>query len=209
MRVILLLVLFVFAVNVAFHRPLLESLLFALALAVGLTPELLPVILTVTLAQGAKRMARKKVIVKQLAAIENFGSIEILCSDKTGTLTLGEVTLEHSVDVRGNDNDRVLEWVYLNSHFEAGMSDPLDDAILAHPHPDIAAFTKIDEIPFDFERRRLSVVVARGDERTLIAKGAAEDLFAVCSQVELADDGVVPFDAQQRGLAEKSYQTSQ
>ncbi len=206
-RVILLLVLFVFAVNIAAHRPLLEALLFALALAVGLTPELLPVVLTVTLAQGAKRMARKKVIVKQLAAIENFGSIEILCSDKTGTLTLGEVTLQRSVDVRCNDDDRVLEWVYLNSYFEAGMKDPLDDAILAHPHPDIAAFTKLDEIPFDFERRRLSVVVARGDERTLVTKGAAEDLFDVCTQVEVVGDGVVPFDAEQRRLAERSYQS--
>ncbi len=206
-RVILLLVLFVFVVNIVAHRPLLEALIFALALAVGLTPELLPVVLTVTLAQGAKRMARKKVIVKQLAAIENFGSIEILCSDKTGTLTLGEVTLQRSVDVARNDDDRVLEWVYLNSHFEAGMSDALDDAILAHPHPDIAAFNKLDEIPFDFERRRLSVVVARGDERTLIAKGAAEDLFDVCTQVQLAGGGpLVPFDAGQRKLAEQSYQ---
>jgi Mg2+-importing ATPase len=205
-RVIFLLVLFVFVVNIAAHRPLLEALLFALALAVGLTPELLPVVLTVTLAQGAKRMARKKVIVKQLAAIENFGSIEILCSDKTGTLTLGEVTLQRSVDVRCKDDDRVLEWVYLNSHFEAGMKDPLDDAILAHPHPDIAAFTKLDEIPFDFDRRRLSVVVKRGDERTLITKGAAEDLFDVCMQVEVAGDGVVPFDDEQRRLAEQSYQ---
>jgi Mg2+-importing ATPase len=205
-RVIMLLVLFVFVVNIAAHRPILEALLFALALAVGLTPELLPVVLTVTLAQGAKRMARKKVIVKQLAAIENFGSIEILCCDKTGTLTLGEVTLQRSVDVRCNDDDRVLEWVYLNSHFEAGMKDPLDDAILAHPHPDIAAFTKLDEIPFDFERRRLSVVVARGDARTLITKGAAEDLFDVCTKVEIAGDGVVPFDTEQRRLAEQSYQ---
>ena len=205
-RVILLLVVFVFIVNVAAHRPLLQALVFALALAVGLTPELLPVVLTVTLAQGAKRMARKKVIVKQLAAIENFGSIEILCSDKTGTLTLGEVTLQRSVDVHGNDDDRVLEWVYLNSHFEAGVKDALDDAVLAHPHPDIAAYTKLDEIPFDFERRRLSVVVARGDERTLIAKGAAEDLFDVCTQVQVGSDGAVPFDAEQRTLAEQSYQ---
>ncbi|TLM97443.1 MAG: magnesium-translocating P-type ATPase, partial [Actinobacteria bacterium] len=109
MRVIMVLVVFVLVVNLAFHRPMLDSLLFALALAVGLTPELLPVVLTVTLSQGAKRMARKKVIVKQLAAIENFGSIEILCSDKTGTLTLGEVTLQRSVDVRLNDSDAVLE----------------------------------------------------------------------------------------------------
>lgn len=205
MRVIMVLVVFVFAVNLAFHRPLLDSLLFALALAVGLTPELLPVVLTVTLSQGAKRMARKKVIVKQLAAIENFGSIEILCSDKTGTLTLGEVTLQRSVDVRLNDCDRVLEWVYLNSHFEAGVKDPLDDAILEHPHPDIEEFSKLDEIPFDFERRRLSVVVQRGDERTLVTKGAVEDLFEVCTHVEVEGGRVVPFDAEHREFAEKSY----
>ncbi len=205
MRVIMLLVVFVLAVNLAFHRPLLDSLLFALALAVGLTPELLPVVLTVTLAQGAKRMARKKVIVKQLAAIENFGSIEILCSDKTGTLTLGEVTLQRGVDVRLNDRERVLELVYLNSHFEEGVKDPLDDAILGHPHPDVGEFTKLDEIPFDFERRRLSVVVERGGERTLITKGAAEDLFDVCAHVEGDGGRIVPFDAKQRELAERSY----
>jgi Mg2+-importing ATPase len=204
-RVILLLVFFVFLVNVAFHRPLLEALLFALALAVGLTPELLPVVITVTLAKGAKRMAAKKVIVKQLSAIENFGSIEILCSDKTGTLTLGEVTLQRSVDVLCNDDDRVLEWVYLNSHFEAGMSDPLDNAILSHPHPNVDEFTKCDEIPFDFERRRLSVVVERGTTRTLIAKGAAEDVFDVCSAIQIASDGVVPFTPEQHQRAEQSF----
>jgi Mg2+-importing ATPase len=204
-RVILVLVMFVFVVNVAFSRPLLTSLLFALALAVGLTPELLPVVLTVTLAQGAKRMAKRKVIVKQLAAIENFGSIEVLCSDKTGTLTAGEVTLQHSIDVRGEESADVLEWIYLNSHFESGMSDPLDDAILAHPHPDIAEFRKLDEMPFDFERRRLSVVVARGEERTLIVKGAVEDVFDVCSNVAVAGDGVQAFDAHHRQLAEDEF----
>lgn len=137
MRVIILLVLFTFLVNVVFRRPLLESFLFAVALAVGLTPELLPIILSVTLAQGAGRMAKKKVITKQLASIENFGSMEILCSDKTGTLTIGEVVFERHVDVQGNDDNSVLQMIYLNSYFEGGVKSPLDDAVLKHERPDI------------------------------------------------------------------------
>lgn len=156
-RVIMLLVLFVLLVNIAYHRSILESFLFAVALAVGLTPELMPMIITVTLAQGAKRMTEKKVIVKQLAAIEDFGSIEILCSDKTGTLTEGEIVLDRHVDVHGNDDDDVLRLVYVNSYFEAGIKSPLDDAILKHDHPAVSDYEKIDEIPFDFDRKRLSV----------------------------------------------------
>jgi len=205
-RVILLLVLFVFLVNAGFRRPPLESLLFAVALAVGLTPELLPMIISVTLAQGAKRMVSKKVIVKQLAAIENFGSMEILCSDKTGTLTLGEVALEKHVNVHGDENDRVLRMVYLNSFFEAGVRSPLDDAILQHDHPDIHEYSKIDEIPFDFDRRRLSVVIQRGGERLLVTKGAVENVFDVCSSVDLGGD-VLPFDEERRNAAEATYQS--
>jgi len=204
-RVIIILVVFVFAVNVWFHRPLLESLLFSIALAVGLTPELLPVVISATLAQGARTMARKKVIVKQLASIENFGSIEILCSDKTGTLTEGEIVLDRHLDAQGNDDDRVMQLLYLNSFFEAGIKSPLDDAILKHSHPAIDQYTKLDEIPFDFGRRRLSVVVARGDECLLITKGAAEDVFDACTSVRIADADK-PFDAAQRQAAEAVYQ---
>ncbi len=161
-RVIMLLVLFVLLVNIVLHRPVLESFLFAVALAVGMTPEMMPMIITITLAQGARRMARKKVLVKQLAAIEDFGSMEILCSDKTGTLTEGEIVLDRHVDVQGQDNEDVLRLVYLNSYFEAGIKSPLDDAILKHEHPSIAEYEKVDEIPFDFNRKRLSVVVRRG-----------------------------------------------
>ncbi|HEY3418180.1 MAG TPA: HAD-IC family P-type ATPase, partial [Armatimonadota bacterium] len=203
-RVIMLLVLFVFLVNIVFKRPILESFLFAIALAVGMTPELLPMIMTITLSRGAKRMAKKKVIVKQLASIENFGSIEILCSDKTGTLTMGEVALEQHVNVVGEGDDRVLQHIYINSFFEAGVRNPLDDAILRHPHPDIHEFTKIDEIPFDFERRRLSVVTERAGIRTLITKGAAEDVFQVCSTVDLGGQ-VRPFDEELRKTAETTY----
>jgi len=128
-RVIMLLVLFVLLVNIAFHRPILESFLFSVALAVGMTPEMMPMIITVTLAQGARRMTKKKVLVKQLSAIEDFGSIEILCSDKTGTLTEGEIELDRHVDVQGRDDDSVLRFVYLNSFFQAGIKSPLDAAI--------------------------------------------------------------------------------
>jgi Mg2+-importing ATPase len=203
-RVIILLVFFVFVVNVWFHRPLLESLLFSIALAVGLTPELLPVVISVTLAQGARRMARKKVIVKQLAAIENFGSIEILCSDKTGTLTEGEIVLDLHVDPRGKEDDRVMQLLYLNSFFEAGIKSPLDDAVLRHAHRAIDEYSKLDEIPFDFGRRRLSVVLGRSDERILITKGAAADVFDVCTLVRL-DGAEQPFDATQREAAESVY----
>jgi Mg2+-importing ATPase len=131
-RVVMLLVLFVLLVNIVLHRPLLESFLFSIALAVGMTPEMMPMIITISLAQGARRMAKKKVLVKQLAAIEDFGSVEILCSDKTGTLTEGEIVLDRHVDVHGRDDDNVLRMVYLNSHFQAGIKSPLDDAILKH-----------------------------------------------------------------------------
>src|SRR5450759_4845185 len=187
-RVIMLLVLFVLLVNIVFHRSLLESFLFSVALAVGMTPEMMPMIITVTLAQGARRMTRKKVLVKQLSAIEDFGSVEILCSDKTGTLTEGEIVLDRHVDVHGQDNEDVLRFVFLNSHFEAGIKSPLDDAILKHEHPAIAEYEKVDEIHFDFNRKRLSVVVRRGGELFLITKGEAENVFAICGSV--MGDGV-------------------
>ena len=199
-RVIMLLVLFVLLVNIVLHRPLLESFLFSVALAVGMTPEMMPMIITITLAQGARRMARKKVLVKQLTAIEDFGSIEILCSDKTGTLTEGEIVLDRHVDVHGQDNDNVLRLVYLNSYFQAGIKSPLDDAILKHEHPAIAEYEKVDEIPFDFNRKRLSVVVRRGDEHLLITKGEAESVFAICGTV-IIDGAPQPFDESRRAQA--------
>src|SRR5579872_7603236 len=144
-RVIMLLVLFVLLVNIILHRPVLESFLFSVALAVGMTQEMMPMIITVTLAQGARRMTKKKVLVKQLSAIEDFGSIEILCSDKTGTLTEGEIELDRHVDVQGKDDDSVLRFIYLNSFFQAGIQSPLDAAILKHERPSIAEYEKLDE----------------------------------------------------------------
>ncbi|MHB8485663.1 MAG: magnesium-translocating P-type ATPase [Candidatus Acidiferrales bacterium] len=199
--VTMLLVLFVLLVNIIFHRPVLESFLFSVALAVGMTPEMMPMIITVTLAQGAKRMTKKKVLVKQLAAIEDFGSVDILCTDKTGTLTEGEIVLDRHVDFNGKDNENVLQLIHLNSHFEAGIKSPLDDAILKHKAPSIAGYSKVDEIPFDFNRKRLSVVVRYGDDELLITKGEAESVFAICETVTI--DGVSqPFDESRRAEAE-------
>jgi Mg2+-importing ATPase len=201
--VTMLLVLFVLLVNIIFHRPVLESFLFSIALAVGMTPEMMPMIITVTLAQGAKRMTKKKVLVKQLAAIEDFGSVDILCTDKTGTLTEGEIVLDRHVDFQGKDNESVLQLIYLNSHFEAGIKSPLDDAILKHEAPSIAGYDKVDEIPFDFNRKRLSVVVRHEDGCLLITKGEAESVFTICETVTI--DGVAqPFDDNRRAEAENT-----
>ena len=183
-RLTMLLVLFTLLVNVAFHRPLLESFLFAVALAVGLTPELLPMVVSVTLARGALRMAQAKVIVKRLTAIQDMGAMDVLCTDKTGTLTEARIRLEKHVDAQGQDSPRVLTLAYLNSFFESGLKSPMDDAILAHEHIDVSGWTKIDEVPFDFERRRVSVLVARDAERLLVVKGAPEDVLRVCTHYE-------------------------
>ena len=199
-RVMMLAVLFVLLVNIVLHRPLLESFLFSVALAVGMTPEMMPMIITISLAQGARRMARKKVLVKQLTAIEDFGSVEILCSDKTGTLTEGEIALDRHVDVEGRDNDDVLRFVYLNSYFQTGIKSPLDDAILKYQRPAITEYEKVDEIPFDFNRKRLSVVVRRGGEDLLITKGEAESVFAICATVTI-EGAPQPFDESRRAQA--------
>jgi P-type Mg2+ transporter len=204
-RVIFLLVLFVFLVNIAFHRSLFSAFLFAVALAVGLTPELLPVIISVTLAQGARRMAKKKVIVKQLASIENFGSIEILCSDKTGTLTEGEIVLDRHVDAQGQQSERTLQLVYVNSYFEAGIKSPMDDAVLKHEHPAIGDYTKLDEIPFDFTRQCLSVVVQHDEHCLVITKGAVESVLEICTQVE-SEGQTRALETSQREVVSKVYQ---
>jgi Mg2+-importing ATPase len=181
MRLTFLLVLFTLLVNVALHRPLLESLLFSVAEAVGLTPELLPMVVSVTLTRGALRMAALKVIVKRPSAIQDMGAMDVLCTDKTGTLTEAKIRLERHVDASGQDNPHVLALAYLNSYFESGLKSPLDDAILAHEEIDVSAWTKIDEVPFDFERRRVSVLVERAGARRLVVKGAPEDVLRLCT----------------------------
>ncbi len=196
MRLTFMLVLFVFLVNAVLHRPFLESFLFAIALAVGLTPELLPMVITVTLSRGAMRMAQKQVIVKQLAAIHNLGSMDVLCTDKTGTLTEGRIKLERHVDAQGQDSAQVLQMAYLNSYFETGIKSPLDDAILAHQEIAIDGWHKIDEVPFDFERRRVSVLLGKdekralidqGDKRLLVVKGAPDDILRLSTQYALGE----------------------
>lgn len=198
LRITVILVIVVLAESLALHRNWLESLLFATALAVGLTPELLPMILTITLARGALRLAKKKVVVKQLAAIHNLGAIDVLCTDKTGTLTEAKIKLARPVDADGRDSERVLQLAYLNSHFETGLRSALDEAILAHDQPSVADYAKIDEVPFDFERRRVSVLVEKAGARTLIVKGAPEDVLKLSVAYE-TPDGAKPLDDQARG----------
>ena len=180
----------VFVINGLTKHDWLEALLFSVAVAVGLTPEMLPMIVTVNLAKGAVAMARDKVIVKRLNAIQNLGAMDVLCTDKTGTLTQDRIILKRHLDITGEESDRVLQYAYLNSHFQSGLRNLLDVAVLQHV--DIhkllgidTGFRKVDEIPFDFQRRRLSVVVAQGDRHILICKGAVEEIFAVCTHYEL------------------------
>jgi Mg2+-importing ATPase len=189
MRFTVFMVLFVLVVNIFFNRPLLESLLFAVALAVGLTPELLPMIVTVTLARSAMQMAKRKVIVKRLSAIHDLGAMDVLCTDKTGTLTEATIKLVRTIDGSGADSTAAHAYAYINSQFESGMKSPLDEAILAaHPF-DMTGWKKIDEVPFDFERRRVSVLVEHDAKRRLIVKGAPEDLLRL-SEHYVAPDGV-------------------
>jgi Mg2+-importing ATPase len=188
-RTVLFLVLFLIVVSLARHRDPLQSLLFAVALAVGMTPEFLPMITSVTLSKGAVAMAHKNVIVKHLSAIQNLGSLDVLCSDKTGTLTSGTMSLDRVLDPFGNPSPHTLELASLNSRFETGIRSPLDDVILRQSAPGTDGYTKCDEIPFDFERRRLSVVVEHQNRRTLITKGAAEGILPLLTAYEV--DGKV------------------
>lgn len=183
-RVTVLLVLFVLLVNVLFERPLLQSFLFALALAVGLTPELLPMVVSVTLARGAIRISRKEVIVKRLSAIHDLGGMDLLCSDKTGTLTEARIKLVREVDLTGAESRDVLRMAYLNAAFETGLKSPLDQAILEAEPIDLAGWRKIDEVPFDFQRRRVSVLVEKEGERLLVVKGAPEETIALSSHYQ-------------------------
>lgn len=187
MRLTLLLVLFVLLVNAYSHKPWLDSFLFAVALAVGLTPELLPMVISITLSRGAMHMAEKRVIVKRLASIQNLGSMDVLCTDKTGTLTEAKIRLEQHVDPQGRPSARVLELAYLNSFFETGIKSPLDEAILDHENIDTRPWKKIDEVPFDFERRRVSVLLDNGETRWLVVKGAPDEIVALCTHYE--EDG--------------------
>ncbi|MFA6217968.1 MAG: magnesium-translocating P-type ATPase [Candidatus Omnitrophota bacterium] len=184
MEVTLILVLTIFAVNAYLQRPILESFLFSLALAVGLTPQLLPAIITINLAHGAKDMAREKVIVKRLASIENFGSMNVLCSDKTGTLTEGVVHLHSALNVDGVSSAKALLYSYINAFYVTGFVNPIDEGIRAYRQFDLSAYQKLDESPYDFVRKRLSILVSKGNKHLMITKGALRNVLQVCSSAE-------------------------
>ncbi|HHY46977.1 MAG TPA: magnesium-translocating P-type ATPase [Firmicutes bacterium] len=184
-KVIAVLVVLIFALNAGLHRGVLQSLLFAVAVSVGITPELLPMIITINLSAGAAAMARRKVIVKRLHSIQNLGSMDVLCTDKTGTLTEGKLVLHSHIDVNGQTCEQTFRLARLNSVFQASLRNPMDAAIAAHEESGFDGYTKVDEIPFDFVRKRMSVVVEKNKERILITKGAPESVLEVCKYMEL------------------------
>ncbi len=208
MQVTLLLVMAIFAINLHLGRPVLESVLFSLALAVGLTPQLLPAIISINLARGAKRMARARVIVKRLESIENFGSMNVICADKTGTLTEGTVRLQSALDVAGAPSERVLLHAYLNAFHETGFTNPIDDAIRSHRQFDVSGYRKVSEIPYDFLRKRLSILVAHGDAQLMVTKGALHDVLSVCSTAEDGTGAVVDIALVRDGIRQRFEELS-
>ncbi len=208
MQITFLLVIFVFFINVLLKREVLESLLFAVALAVGLTPELLPMVLSINLSNGALAMSKRGVIVKRLRSIQNFGSMDVLCTDKTGTLTENKITLILHVDMKGNDDEKVLSYSFLNSYYQTGLKSPLDEAILAYRDVDVGKYQKIDEVPFDFTRKRVSIVVELEGQRFLIAKGAPEEVSRVCSYGERANKIFDLTNELRRKIEQKYYDLS-
>ena len=190
MKVTLVIALVIISLNVYVGKPVIDSVLFGLSLALGMTPELLPAIVTVTLATGAKRMADKQVIVKRLSSIQNFGSIDVLCADKTGTLTEGTVKVHATYDMRGEHSEKVKLYAFLNAYFETGFTNPLDEALRAMT-PDVIGYTKVDEVPYDFMRKRLSMVVAYKDRHIMITKGAVKNIMEICDRAEV-NQGIMP-----------------
>ena len=181
-----------------------EALLFGLSIAVGLTPEMLPMIVTVNLAKGALTMAKKKVIVKRLPSIQNFGAMDVLCTDKTGTLTQDRVMLEQHVDITGNPSEDVLNYTYLNSYYQTGLRNLIDRAVLEHADLDVEQNCRlVDELPFDFERRRMSVVVDYEGDHVLICKGAVEEIYSRCSRYQIGDEVYPLIDMMQENLFEE------
>ncbi|MBE0538928.1 MAG: magnesium-translocating P-type ATPase [Ignavibacterium sp.] len=190
MEVTMVMIFIIFAFNVYLHKPIVDSFLFSLALAVGLTPTLLPAIISVNLSHGAKRMAKKKVIVKRLNSIENFGSMNVLCSDKTGTLTEGKVKIYSFDDVNGNQNEKVMLYAQLNAYYQTGFSNPIDQAIVSYGSKNYEEYKKLDEIPYDFLRKRLSVLVEKDNTGIIITKGALDNVLEVCKHVEVNNNAI-------------------
>jgi len=184
-RAMLFMILFIFAINAFRRGNFVESLLFSLGVAVGLTPEMLPMLVTINLSKGAIAMSKKQVIVKRLNSIQNLGAMDVLCTDKTGTLTMDKIVLERHCDVVRKDDDDVLRYAYINSFYQTGLKNLLDRAILKHEKLLIQQFKKIDEIPFDFSRKIMSVVVEMDGKHRIISKGAPEEIFKRCTKYEL------------------------
>lgn len=211
LEITMVLVVAIFAINVYLARPVVDSFLFSLALAVGLTPQLLPAIISINLAHGARQMATHKVIVKRLASIENFGSMNILCTDKTGTLTEGTVRLNSVLDLEGNESEEVFLLAYVNAFFETGFFNPIDQAILNFRKLDVSGLKKLDEVPYDFIRKRLSILVSNGFEHTIVTKGALVNVLEVCTSAmrgqEVVDISMVkePVQARFQELSGKGY----
>ncbi|HEU0064326.1 MAG TPA: magnesium-translocating P-type ATPase, partial [Flavisolibacter sp.] len=218
-RFMLIMVPLVFLINGLSKGDWLQALLFAIAIAVGLTPEMLPMIVTANLAKGAVNMSKRKVIVKRLNAIQNIGAMDILCTDKTGTLTLDKIVLERYLNVLGEDDDEVLKWAFLNSYHQTGLKSLLDLAVLEHVELNESlkveeSFKKIDEIPFDFQRRRMSVILEeKNHKHLLICKGAVEEILGLCSyaldpgedhKLQISSDTIVPMDNEKREVILKT-----
>jgi Mg2+-importing ATPase len=214
MRVTLFFALLIMILNIFLGKPATDSILFSLALAVGMTPELLPTIVTVTLSAGASRMAGKKVIVKKLSAIQNLGAINVFCSDKTGTLTEGLAGVQSTLDGRGVPFEKVKIFAYLNSVYETGFTNPIDNAIRKDVKADIAEYKKVDEVPYDFIRKRLSVAFEFHGSHLLITKGATKNIIDVCSKVEFSDGHTISMEEAhdqiletERGFASQGFRT--
>ena len=214
MEITLLLMLVIFATNVFLHKPVLDSFLFSLALAVGLTPQLLPAIITVNLASGARKMATQQVIVKRLASIENFGSMNILCSDKTGTITEGHVILHEALSVSGEASEKVLKYAWLNASMQQGFRNPIDAAIVSSQPAIQSAFEIQSEVPYDFIRKRLTVQLRNASENMVITKGALMQVLEVCTFAESEDGHPVALDEKRAEimdhytkLSESGYRT--
>jgi Mg2+-importing ATPase len=202
MEITLVLVILIFAINVILHKPALDSFLFSLALAVGLTPQLLPAIISVNLATGARLMAKKKVIVKRLSAIENFGSMNILCSDKTGTITEGKVTIKNALDIEGNISEKTLRFAGLNASLQKGFRNPIDEAI-CDVFKSSNPFTVQCEIPYDFKRKRLTVQVNSTSEHYVITKGALISILGICDRVETKGGELISLDVKRANILEQ------
>jgi len=207
-RIMSALVLAVLAINIILDKPATDSLLFAIALAVGIAPELLPAIITINLSKGAQYMSKSGVIVRQQNAIENLGSMDTLCTDKTGTLTKGIVSLDGALDTAGSPADSVMRLAYLNAAFQTGIANPLDEAILAGRQSETAGIDKLEEIPYDFQRKRLSVVVDSNPgteiKPLLITKGALDNILAVCTSIQIGEK-IVPFNEEHRSGINKLF----